>query len=352
MQHQQTSSSAGNLNSSKSSSNSSSGTTNGARHGSSNSTSASSNKNSSGSANTGATKLSGGNNKISAGATNNNNSSSNSNNNNSNHLNHNHHSNNSHHHGHPGNNNTSSPILPITPSTSVSPPINVICKKEITSSSSFHNSSAGSGNPNSSLDAGLPKSYIEAAALHQQHQQQQQQQHQLQQQVGKDGSESLLGPLSNGPLGLGHQHNSNLNAYAANLNARLGQTGSGTAGSGAAGNLTPLGSNSSIMTTPSPPITPQAAHNPLSYVPNHESYNFWHNQYNHQYPNNYQTPSSYYTQMDYFNNQTGQANYNMSHTGYTATNFGLAASGAMTAQTFSPNGLDYMNPQDKYVNMV
>lgn len=287
-------------------------------------------------------------NKIGA-SSNNNNSSSSSNNNNSNHLNHNHHStSNSHHNSHGGQhgqNNNASPILPITPSTSVSPPINVICKKEITSATSFHNSSAGSGNPNNtSLDgsSGLPKGYIEAAALHHQHQQQQMQQ----QQVGKDGQDGLLGPI-----GLGHNHQSNLNAYAAaaNLNARLGQ--SGTAGSGAAGNLTPLGSNSSIMTTPSPPITPQAAHNPLSYVPNHESYNFWHNQYN-QYPNNYQTPSSYYSQMDYFNNQTGQANYNMGHSGYTATNFGLAASGAMTAQTFSPNGLDYMSPQDKYVNMV
>lgn len=288
-------------------------------------------------------KISGG-----GGASNNNSSS---NNNNNTHLNHNHHSANSHSHNHGHNNsqNNASPILPITPSTSVSPPINVICKKEITSASSFgHNTSAGSGNPNnSSLDGSLPKSYIEAAALHQ-HQQQQLQQHQQQQGVGKDGQEGLLGPMGS----LGQHHNSNLNAYAAaaNLNARLGQ--SGTAGSGAAGNLTPLGSNSSIMTTPSPPITPQAAHNPLSYVPNHESYNFWHNQYN-QYPNNYQTPSSYYTQMDYFNNQTaGQANYNMGHSGYTATNFGLAASGAMTAQTFSPNGLDYMSPQDKYVNMV
>lgn len=296
---------------------------------------------------------------------------SSSNNNSNNHLNHNHnnnnHHNNSHNHGGGGHGqNNASPILPITPSTSVSPPINVICKKEITSASSFHNTSAGSGGGqhpnNTSLDGsgaqGLPKSYIEAAALHQHQQQQLQQHHQQQQQggVGKGGEGhdgGLLGPLGNGPLGLGHNHNSNLNAYAAaaNLNARLGQ--SGTAGSGAAGNLTPLGSNSSIMTTPSPPITPQAAHNPLSYVPNHESYNFWHNQYN-QYPNNYQTPSSYYTQMDYFNNQTAasQANYNMGHSGYTATNFGLAASGAMTAQTFSPNGLDYMSPQDKYVNMV
>jgi homeobox protein OTX1 len=102
------------------------------------------------------------------------------------------------------------------------------------------------------------------------------------------------------------------------------------------------------MTTPSPPITPQAsAHNPLSYVPNHESYNFWHNQYNQYNPNNYNTPS-YYSQMDYFNNQT-QSGYNMSHSGYSTSNFGLTTSAPMGAQTFSP---DYMSQQDKYVNMV
>ena len=339
------------MNSSKSSSNSTSATTNGTRgHQTSGSTGSSGNKNnSSATSNAGSTKLSGMNSNKISGSSNNSSSQNNSssNNNNTNHLNHNHHSTNSGHHNHGHGPSNASPILPITPSTSVSPPINVICKKENTSGATpFHNSSTGSqGNQNnSSLDgsaAGLPKGYIEAAALHQH--QQQQLQHQQQQGLGKDGSQDGL----MGPLGMGH--NSNLNAYAANLNARLGQ--SGTAGSGAAGNLTPLGSNSSIMTTPSPPITPQAAHNPLSYVPNHESYNFWHNQYN-QYPNNYQTPSSYYTQMDYFNNQTGQANYNMGHGGYTATNFGLTASGAMTAQTFSPNGLDYMSPQDKYVNMV
>jgi homeobox protein OTX1 len=153
------------------------------------------------------------------------------------------------------------------------------------------------------------------------------------------GASSGYDSLKDSDLGITTVHHS---SYL-NINSRLGQTG---------GNLTPLGSNSSIMTTPSPPITPQAsAHNPLSYVPNHESYNFWHNQYNQYNPNNYNTPS-YYSQMDYFNNQT-QSGYNMSHSGYSTSNFGLASSasmgGPMGAQTFSP---DYMSQQDKYVNMV
>jgi homeobox protein OTX1 len=153
------------------------------------------------------------------------------------------------------------------------------------------------------------------------------------------GGSSGYDSLKDSDLGITSVHHS---SYL-NINSRLGQTG---------GNLTPLGSNSSIMTTPSPPITPQAsAHNPLSYVPNHESYNFWHNQYNQYNPNNYNTPS-YYSQMDYFNNQT-QSSYNMSHSGYSTSNFGLASSasmgGPMGAQTFSP---DYMSQQDKYVNMV
>lgn len=203
-----------------------------------------------------------------------------------------------------------SPILPITPSTSVSPPINVICKKE---QPSFHHSVSNEGMKVS------------------------------------PGYDLLKDP----ELSLSHH----TPAYV-NINSRLGQSlgtgGSGVTNGPSTGNLTPLGSNSSIMTTPSPPITPQTSHSTLSYVPNHETYNFWHNQYQ-QYPNNYNTPS-YYSQMDYFQNQN-QGNYNMGHTGYTTSaNFGLASTSALTGpmggQTFSPNGLDYMNPQDKYVNMV
>lgn len=184
----------------------------------------------------------------------------------------------------------------MTPSTSVSPPINVICKKEL---SSYHSGSSLTGDTMKSSPYDSMKDDMTGISLH-------------------------------------------ASTYP-NISSRLGQTG---------GNLTPLGSNSSIMTTPSPPMTPQA--NQLPYVPNHHDYNFWHSQYQ-QYPNNYNTPSSYYTSMDYFNNQS-QSQYNMSHSGYTSSNFGLTSgaslSGSMSAQAFSPNGLDYMSQQDKYVNMV
>lgn len=230
-----------------------------------------------------------------SGGTNNNNNSNNNNNNNS--------SSNGLNMGH-----NPSPILPITPSTSVSPPINVICKKEI---SAYHNTSSnGESLKSPSSSSILPYDSI------------------------KD------------EMGI-HQA-----AAYANINARLGQGGGGASGGGGGGNLTPLGSNSSIMTTPSPPMTPQASHNPLNYVPNHEPpYNFWHNQYNN-YSNNYN--AAYYTQMEYFPQQS-QSNYNMGHSGYTTSNFGLTSgsslSGAMGAQAFSPS-LEYCSPQDKYVNMV
>jgi homeobox protein OTX1 len=186
----------------------------------------------------------------------------------------------------------------------VSPPINVICKKELPY---HHQNGIGSqGMNNGSMDL----------------------------KPGSGGS-SGYDSLKDSDLGISSVHH----ASYLNINSRLSQTG---------GNLTPLGSNSSIMTTPSPPITPQAS-GPLSYVPNHESYNFWHNQYNQYNPNNYNT--SYYSQMDYFNNQS-QSGYNMGHTGYSTSNFGLsggAMSGAMASPTFSS---DYMSQQDKYVNMV
>ncbi|XP_055371054.1 homeotic protein ocelliless isoform X1 [Condylostylus longicornis] len=218
----------------------------------------------------------------------------------------------------------SSPILP-TPATSVSP-VSVVCKKEHLSGSSGYSSvSAATAENLRAYDSIKDEMAAVAAAA------------------------------------AAHQHHA-VAAVAANsgvyaTNPRLLQPG---------GNITPMDSSSSI-TTPSPPITPmspqsaahaaqqaaQAAHSTHPYVSNHESYNFWHNQYN-QYPNNYQTPS-YYSQMEYFSNQN-QVNYNMGHSGYGASNFGLSPSssfgGSMSAQAFSQNGLDYMSPQDKYVNMV
>ncbi|XP_053678855.1 homeotic protein ocelliless [Anopheles nili] len=255
-----------------------------------------------------------------------------------------------------------SPILPITPSTSVSPPINVICKKE--QPSSYHHGAGGGGGGGGGGNEGgagmKPTGYdlLKDSELNLAH-------HSSSAYVNINSrlgqSLNSAGVVGGGVGGVGGGVGG-VGGGVGGVGGGLGGVGVGVGGGGAgglgngpsAGNLTPLGSNSSIMTTPSPPITPQTSHNPLSYVPNHETYNFWHNQYQ-QYPNNYNTPS-YYSQMDYFQNQN-QSNYNMGHTGYTTSaNFGLASTsalaGPMGSQTFSPNGLDYMNPQDKYVNMV
>uniref|UniRef100_A0A0A1WP18 Homeotic protein ocelliless n=1 Tax=Zeugodacus cucurbitae TaxID=28588 RepID=A0A0A1WP18_ZEUCU len=216
----------------------------------------------------------------------------------------------------------SSPLLP-TPATSVSP-VSIVCKKE-------HISAGYPGGP-----------------------------------VGNDGSlRSTYDTLKDGGGDISSSaiHHHSIYGTAAATNPRLVQPG---------GNITPMDSSSSI-TTPSPPITPmspqsaaaaahaaqsaQSAHHSAAhsaYMPNHDSYNFWHNQYQ-QYPNNYAQAPSYYSQMEYFSNQN-QVNYNMGHTGYSASNFGLSPSpsftGTVSAQAFSQNSLDYMSPQDKYVNMV
>lgn len=219
------------------------------------------------------------------------------------------------------NHQNSSPLLP-TPATSVSP-VSIVCKKEHL---------GGSGYPGSNVDALRGSSY--------------------------DTLKESGGDISSS------SHHHSIYGTAASANPRLLQPG---------GNITPMDSNSSI-TTPSPPITPmspqsaaaahaaqsaQSAHHSAAhsaaYMSNHDSYNFWHNQYQ-QYPNNYAQAPSYYSQMEYFSNQN-QVNYNMGHSGYSAaTNFGLSPSpsftGTVSAQAFSQNSLDYMTPQDKYVNMV
>lgn len=191
----------------------------------------------------------------------------------------------------------SSPILPMTPTSSVSPPVNVICKKEL------NNYGHNNGAPGLS-------DVMKTTSIH------------------ESIKEEMAGMIATNPI-----------AYS-NINARLGH----------GGNSTPLGSNSSVITTPSPPMTP--SQNALSYVPNHDSY-FWHSQYN-QYPNSYNTPASYYSQMDY----QGQTNYSMGHSGYSTSNMGLTAgntfNGSMASQPFATNGLDYMSPgPEKYsINMV
>lgn len=182
----------------------------------------------------------------------------------------------------------SSPILPMTPTSSVSPPVNVICKKEL--NTNYH--SGNNGVP------GLTD-VMKSASMH------------------DSLKEEMAGMVANPGI-----------AYS-NINARLGHCG----------NSTPLGSNSSVITTPSPPMTP--SQNALSYVPNHETY-FWHSQYN-QYPNSYNTPASYYSQVDY----QSQSNYSMGHSGYSTSNMGLSSgntfNGSMASQPFAPNGIDYVN---------
>lgn len=128
------------------------------------------------------------------------------------------------------------------------------------------------------------------------------------------------------------------------------------------GNLTPLGSNtSSVITTPSPPITP-SSNPPLSYQ--HDSYNSFHWQSNghnssphHYYSQNYNP--AYYSQMEYFNQQssTHQSQVPMSnHMGgsaYQMSGYPSSMAVGMSShhQNFSPRhpdcSLEYMG-QDKY----
>lgn len=129
------------------------------------------------------------------------------------------------------------------------------------------------------------------------------------------------------------------------------------------GNMTPLGSNtSSVITTPSPPITP-SSNPPLSYQ--HDSYNSFHWQSNghnssphHYYSQNYNP--AYYSQMEYFNQQTtghqGQVQMStnpMGGTAYQMTGYPSSMTVSMGShhQNFSPRhpdcSLEYMG-QDKY----
>ncbi|KAG5894206.1 hypothetical protein JTB14_038376 [Gonioctena quinquepunctata] len=121
------------------------------------------------------------------------------------------------------------------------------------------------------------------------------------------------------------------------------------------GNLTPLGSNtSSIITTPSPPMTP-SSNPPIGYQ--HEGYNSfnWHaNGHNspphHYYGQNYNP--AYYSQMDYFNQQNTQNQMQMgNHMGgsYQMGSYpGMAMGSTSHHQNFSPRhpsdcSLDYTN---------
>ncbi|XP_072398634.1 uncharacterized protein [Diabrotica undecimpunctata] len=125
------------------------------------------------------------------------------------------------------------------------------------------------------------------------------------------------------------------------------------------GNLTPLGSNtSSVITTPSPPITPGSnpGSNPSVNAAYHEGYNSfnWHSNGHNSSPHHYYSQSynpAYYTQMDYFNQQNSQNQMQMSnHMGgtYQMGNYPGMSMSASHHQNFSPRhptdcSLDYMN---------
>lgn len=148
---------------------------------------------------------------------------------------------------------TSSPNLP-TPTTSVSPPINVICKKE----------AAPSNYDSSPLNKNLSIShhYNSNDALR----------------ISKD-SDSISNvhnygvtpkqELYNSPKRLDYSSKVD---YSEKFGSNLVKD---QYSSRLTGNLTPLGSNSSIMTTPSPPITPQSLNGPGN-VYHPDSYNSFH----------------------------------------------------------------------------
>lgn len=195
----------------------------------------------------------------------------------------------------------SSPVLPMTPSTSVSPPVNIICKKEL---NSFHPNSTSVPNDLKPISSSIHHPYNDGIKC-----------------------ESEL-------TGLSHH------SVYSNINSRLGQS---------SGNLTPMGSSSSMQTTPSPPITPQSSINPLGPYVSHDYNNpgFWN--YGNHYPSNYGNTPYYSQQMEYFQNQNPN-NYNLSHSSYQSGNFSLpsgTALGPMSSQSFTQNSLDYLNPADK-----
>ncbi|KAG6444141.1 homeobox protein OTX1 [Manduca sexta] len=207
---------------------------------------------------------------------------------------------------------TSSPNLPITPTTSVSPPINVICKKEAAAN---YESSPLNKNSLTSLTH-----------------------------YGNDGRASgkETDPVSN-IHGYGVTPKQELYSspkrldYSSKLDYSEKSFGSNLVkdqySSRLTGNLTPLGSNSSIMTTPSPPITPQSINGPGN-VYHPDSYNSFHWPGSSDYIRSYSTShhhqgygqsaynSPYYpSQMEYFNGSSVNQSH-ASHHGHNLTTNG------------------------------
>ncbi|CAH2270005.1 jg6480 [Pararge aegeria aegeria] len=209
---------------------------------------------------------------------------------------------------------TSSPNLP-TPTTSVSPPINVICKKE----------SAPSSYDSSPLNKNLSSHHYSNDALRI---------------TNKDSSPSdnisnvhnygvtPKQELYNSPKRLDYSSKVDYTEKSFGSNLVKDQYSSRLTG-----NLTPLGSNSSIMTTPSPPITPQSLNGPGN-VYHPDSYNSFHWPGSSDYIRSYSSThhhqgygqsaynSPYYpSQMEYFNGSS----VNQSHGGHHTHN--LTANG-------------------------
>lgn len=150
-------------------------------------------------------------------------------------------------------NTTTSPNLPITPTTSVSPPINVICKKE----------SANSNYENSSLSKNHSVPHYNSNELR----------------LGKESSPDVSNLHGYGVTPKQELYSSPKRLDYSKLDYTDKSFGSNLVkdqySSRLTGNLTPLGSNSSIMTTPSPPITPQSLNGPGN-VYHPDSYNSFH----------------------------------------------------------------------------
>lgn len=150
-------------------------------------------------------------------------------------------------------NTTTSPHLPITPTTSVSPPINVICKKE-----------SANSNYENTISKNHSVSHYNSNELRL---------------SGKESSPDVSNLHGYGVTPKQELYSSPKRLDYSKLDYTDKSFGSNLVkdqySSRLTGNLTPLGSNSSIMTTPSPPITPQSLNGPGN-VYHPDSYNSFH----------------------------------------------------------------------------
>ncbi|XP_050358069.1 homeobox protein OTX2-B [Nymphalis io] len=202
---------------------------------------------------------------------------------------------------------TSSPNLP-TPTTSVSPPINVICKKEAGpsnyDSSPLNKNLSISHHYNSNDALRISKESSPSDALSNVHN------------YGVTPKQELY----NSPKRLDYSSKVDYSEKSFGSNLVKDQYSSRLTG-----NLTPLGSNSSIMTTPSPPITPQSLNGPGN-VYHPDSYNSFHWPGSSDYIRSYSSShhhqgygqsaynSPYYpSQMEYFNGSSVNQSHGTHH---------------------------------------